>query len=177
MNLANGKIGAAAGGLALAVAFIGGWEGLRLTAYPDRLAGGLPTVCYGETRGVSLGDSHTKAECDATLEAAVVQFETGLDRCMTPPTPLPLETKVAFVSWPTTWERAQPAVPLWFAWSTVAIMPGPVTSFRAGIGLMAAWLRVSPIAGMPSAICASSDWKSSRATSAKSRNQSLLRPR
>ena len=99
MKLPNGKIGAVAGGLALAVAFIGGWEGLRLTAYPDRLAGGIPTVCYGETRGVSLGDSHTKAECDAMLEAAVVQFETGLDRCMTPPTPLPLETKVAFVSW------------------------------------------------------------------------------
>lgn len=99
MTLPNGKIGAVAGGLALAVAFIGGWEGLRLTAYPDYLAGGIPTVCYGETRGVSLGDSHTKAECDAMLKAAVVQFETGLDRCMTPLKTLPLETKVAFVSW------------------------------------------------------------------------------
>lgn len=99
MRNATGKIGAMAGGLALAVAVIGGWEGLRLTAYPDRLAGNIPTVCYGETRGVRLGDSYTQAECDTMLQRAIVEFETGLDRCMNPPSQLPMETKVAFVSW------------------------------------------------------------------------------
>ena len=99
MKLPSGKIGAAVDGLAMVVAFVGGWEGLRLTAYPDPIAGNIPTVCYGETRGVKLGDSYTKAECDAMLETAVIQFESGLDRCMKPSKPLPLETKVAFVSW------------------------------------------------------------------------------
>lgn len=95
----GGKIGLAAGGIALAVSFVGAWEGLRLTAYPDRIAGNIPTVCYGETRGVKLGDTYTKAECDTMLAKALVDFESGLDRCMKPPAPLSLQTKVAFVSW------------------------------------------------------------------------------
>ena len=97
MTPMKGKLAGAVGGLALAVSLIGGWEGLRTTAYRDII--GVPTVCYGETRGVKMGDKYTKAECDAMLEKAIVQFETGLDRCMVPPTVLPVKTKVAFVSW------------------------------------------------------------------------------
>lgn len=97
MKPVNTKIAAAAGGLALATAFIGQWEGLRLNAYRD--IGGVPTVCYGETRGVKMGDKHTKAECDAMLQRAIIQFETALDGCLASPKPLPVKTKVALVSW------------------------------------------------------------------------------
>lgn len=93
----SGKLATAAGALALAVSFIGSWEGLRTLAYPDKLADDLPTVCYGETRGVKLGDKYTKAECDAMLQKSVVQFEAGLDKCLT--VTLPVQTKIALVSW------------------------------------------------------------------------------
>lgn len=97
MKNVSGKVGAAVGAMALAVSFVGGWEGLSLVAYRD--IGNVPTVCYGETRGVKMGDKYTKAECDAMLEKALIQFESGLDRCMATPTPLPVKTKVALVSW------------------------------------------------------------------------------
>ena len=84
-----------AAALALAVATIGGYEGLRTDAYPDVV--GVWTVCYGETRGVQPGDQHTKAECDAQLAGAIAEFEQGLDRCLT--ADVPLGTKVALISW------------------------------------------------------------------------------
>lgn len=46
-------------------AIIRGWEGLRLTAYQD--VGGVWTVCYGETLGVTAGMRKTAAECEAML--------------------------------------------------------------------------------------------------------------
>lgn len=92
-----GVLGGSAAAMALAVGLVGQWEGLSLRAYPDRLARDIPTVCYGETRGVMIGDVHTKAECDRMLAVALTEFEAGLDRCLKHP--LPMETKVALVSW------------------------------------------------------------------------------
>lgn len=46
---------------------VGGFEGCYTTAYPDRLAHNLPTVCYGETEGVKLGDHYTKEQCAEML--------------------------------------------------------------------------------------------------------------
>ena len=71
------KYGAAA--TALAVSFVGGWEGLQTVAYRDVV--GVPTICYGETRGVKLGDSATKEQCDATLIKGLKEFEAGVMRC------------------------------------------------------------------------------------------------
>lgn len=42
--------GALAAMLAISVPFIAGWEGKRNDPYEDKIAGGLMTVCYGETR-------------------------------------------------------------------------------------------------------------------------------
>lgn len=53
--------------LTVCATFVGGFEGLALKAYPDRLAHGLPTVCYGETEGVKLGDHYTKEQCTDML--------------------------------------------------------------------------------------------------------------
>lgn len=64
---------------ALAVAVVGGFEGLRLNAYRDVV--GVATICYGETRGVKMGDSHSKAECDAMLLKGLQDFERGVFAC------------------------------------------------------------------------------------------------
>lgn len=47
----HSRLKIAAALMASAVALVGGWEGLRTVAYPDGLANGIPTVCFGETRG------------------------------------------------------------------------------------------------------------------------------
>lgn len=58
-----------------AVPFIGKWEGLRTTAYLDRIARPpVWTVCYGETRGVQPGDTYTEAECADMLAPRVLEF-------------------------------------------------------------------------------------------------------
>ncbi len=85
-----GGIGAAA------IALVGAWEGLRLTAYRDVV--GVPTVCYGETLGVKLGDKHTKAECDAMLLASLQRHEAGMRKCLKRPDAIPAKSYVAFVS-------------------------------------------------------------------------------
>ena len=85
-----GGIGAAA------IALVGAWEGLRLTAYRDIV--GVPTVCYGETLGVKLGDRHTKAECDAKLLASLQRHEAGMRKCLKAPDAIPAKSYVAFVS-------------------------------------------------------------------------------
>jgi lysozyme len=49
--------------MAACAVLVGGFEGLSTTAYHDKLANGLPTVCYGETEGVKMGDHYTKEQC------------------------------------------------------------------------------------------------------------------
>ena len=79
---------------AAAVVFVGGFEGLRLNAYRDPV--GIATVCYGETLGVKMGQSHTRAECDAMFLARLEEFNAGMSKCA--PGPMPDERRVAFVS-------------------------------------------------------------------------------
>ncbi|MBD1544887.1 lysozyme [Roseibium aggregatum] len=79
-----------------AIALVGAWEGLRLTAYRDIV--GVPTVCYGETRGVHLGDRHSKADCDAMLLASLRRHEAGMRRCLKRPDGIPEKSYIAFVS-------------------------------------------------------------------------------
>lgn len=45
------------------------WEGVHLTAYLDVVR--VPTICWGETKGVKLGMKRTLAECDAMLKSRV----------------------------------------------------------------------------------------------------------
>lgn len=90
-------IAGSAAAIALAISFIGGWEGLRTTAYQDIV--GVWTVCYGETRGVDPGDSYTVAECDDMLAREILAFEAELDRCLTREAEMPVGMKVALVSW------------------------------------------------------------------------------
>lgn len=85
--------------LELAVKFIGDWEGMRLDAYLDIV--GVPTVCFGETRGVKMGDSYTEGECIAMLRREIAHFQKGLHQSFTPETlldRLPYRRDVAYTS-------------------------------------------------------------------------------
>lgn len=93
----KGKIAGSAAALALAVTFIGGWEGSKTKAYKDIV--GVWTVCYGETRGVKPTDTYTQAECDAMFATAIGEYEKKFDSLVTTKTDIPVATKIAFVSW------------------------------------------------------------------------------
>lgn len=84
----------AAGAIAIAVAFIGPWEGRELRAYRDIV--GVPTICYGETRGVQMGDTATAEECTTMLAKGVAEFAAGIAPCL--PATLPDKTRAAFIS-------------------------------------------------------------------------------
>lgn len=49
----------------LAAALIRTFEGLKLSAYPD--SGGVPTIGFGHTKGVKLGDTCTAEQAEAWL--------------------------------------------------------------------------------------------------------------
>lgn len=82
--------------MAAAVALVGAWEGVRTVAYRDIV--GVPTVCFGETRGVKMGDRYTMDECKAMLGDALVEFETGMRACLTNPDAIPAKSYTAFLS-------------------------------------------------------------------------------
>jgi lysozyme len=82
--------------LAAAVALVGAWEGLRTVAYRDPI--GIPTVCFGETRGVKMGDRYTVDECKTMLGEGLADFEQGMRRCLKAPDRIPDKSYVAFLS-------------------------------------------------------------------------------
>jgi len=89
-----------AGGLTvaglLAVGTVGGYEGLRTRAYLDVV--NVPTVCFGETRGVKLGDVYSKEQCGEMLGDALIEFEQGMRKCLIAPDSIPDKPYVATLS-------------------------------------------------------------------------------
>ncbi|AUR03875.1 Lysozyme RrrD [Phaeobacter inhibens] len=77
------QMGAGALVIALATPFIAKWEGVRLEAYRDIV--GVPTICFGDTHGVRLGDTATMGECVDRLEQDVQAFYSEIAACMTNP--------------------------------------------------------------------------------------------
>lgn len=69
--------------LSICVGCVAGAEGLRTVAYSDPV--GIPTICFGETRDVKLGDKATTEECKAKLGARVLEFGEAVDRCVHAP--------------------------------------------------------------------------------------------
>lgn len=92
-NLPRIKSKRAATVTAAACALVAGYEGLSLTSYPDSV--NVATICYGETRGVKMGDAATKAECDAMLLAAMHEYGAAVDACAPK---LPDPSYIAFTS-------------------------------------------------------------------------------
>lgn len=54
------------------------FEGLRLEAYLDSVD--IPTIGYGHTRGVKLGQTITQEQADALLEEDIHEFELAIQR-------------------------------------------------------------------------------------------------
>lgn len=68
------------------MAFVSGWEGDERTAYADKLAYNVPTVCNGHTGPeVKVGDVWTKAQCDAILVKNLESHGLGLLNCVKVP--------------------------------------------------------------------------------------------
>ena len=53
------------------------FEGLRLTAYLDAV--GIPTIGYGSTEGVPMGQKITESEAEALLRKDLVRFEKAVN--------------------------------------------------------------------------------------------------
>jgi len=73
----------AAGWAVIAVVCVGGFEGLRTVAYRDPV--GIPTICFGSTTGVKMGDRKTVDECKALLAEELEAFARGVDACLKVP--------------------------------------------------------------------------------------------
>ncbi len=85
-----------AGLMAAGVALVGAWEGRKLVAYKDIV--GVPTVCFGETRGVKMSDAYTKEQCQVMLGDGLVEFEAGMRGCLTEPDKVPDGPYIAALS-------------------------------------------------------------------------------
>lgn len=80
---------------ALAISVIGGFEGLRETAYPDPATRGNPwTICYGHTGHVTPGDRASISQCKVLLLADLDKEDTAIESCIHVPMPETREVAV-----------------------------------------------------------------------------------
>ena len=75
---------------------VGGFEGVRTNAYLDPV--GIPTVCFGETKGVRMGQSYSMDECNDMLITSLIEHETGMVKCLPNAAQIPDLTYGAFLS-------------------------------------------------------------------------------
>lgn len=94
-RLKKAAVGIAAAG-ALAVSFVGNWEGLKLYAYKDVV--GVWTACYGETKDIKRGMKFTKSQCDVMFIDSLTKHEAGMRKCLKNPDALSDKTYVSMVS-------------------------------------------------------------------------------
>ena len=74
---------AVAAAIAVAVPLTGQFEGLWLVAKVDKIGTGQPpTVCYGETEGVKVGDRYTKEQCDEMLAKKLPRYTNEILKCI-----------------------------------------------------------------------------------------------
>lgn len=71
--------------LALCITIVSGFEGLKTKAYKDIV--GIPTICFGETRGVRMGDTKSVQECRVMLGDRLIEFSLEIDKCIHVPVP------------------------------------------------------------------------------------------
>uniref|UniRef100_E6VL46 Lysozyme n=1 Tax=Rhodopseudomonas palustris (strain DX-1) TaxID=652103 RepID=E6VL46_RHOPX len=88
--------GAALATIMIAVPVVSDFEGLWLVAKPDTLAHGIPTVCFGETEGVKIGDRYTKEQCEQMLANKLPRYLYEIDRCIK--APVSNRTRAAYLS-------------------------------------------------------------------------------
>jgi len=86
--------------LVIALPLVARLEGKRNQAYIP-IPGDVPTICYGSTEGVRMGDYATDAQCLERLRREVVEYRKGLHRYWTTDTllrRLPPTRDAAFTS-------------------------------------------------------------------------------
>lgn len=88
-----GTMGTGAAGLAITK--IGTSEGYSEKAIIP-VKGDVPTICFGETRGIRMGMTRTRAQCEAMFLEALSSFADGIEMCVTKP--MSDNTYVAFLS-------------------------------------------------------------------------------
>ena len=66
-------------------------EGLRTKAYRDPV--GIPTLCFGTTKGVQMGDTATVEQCKSLLTKEMLESIDAVDRCVPN---LPVNVSAAF---------------------------------------------------------------------------------
>lgn len=72
------KAGSAA--VAIVATLVGGFEGVKTYAYRDPV--GIPTICFGETKNVHIGDTATMTQCKTMLGDRLIEFSAGVDKCL-----------------------------------------------------------------------------------------------
>lgn len=83
------------GAAGLAITKIGGHEGYSEKAIIP-VKGDNPTICFGETRGIRMGMTRTRAQCSAMFLEALSTFADGIESCVK--RPMSDDTYVAFLS-------------------------------------------------------------------------------
>ena len=82
---ARGRLVAGSALAALCCSTLVGFEGMRTTAYIP-IPGDVPTVCVGETKGIRMGMTFTKPQCEAMLLKRLSEdFAPALEGCITRP--------------------------------------------------------------------------------------------
>lgn len=81
-------------GVGLAIGIIAGYEGKSNRAYLDLVQ--VPTICYGSTQNVRLGDVKTDSECMQLLHDEVLRIDGIITR--TVKVPLKNHERAAFIS-------------------------------------------------------------------------------
>ncbi|MCT8469460.1 lysozyme [Chromohalobacter canadensis] len=71
-------VGGTAGALSLATAVVSQFEGYRSEAYRDPV--GIPTICYGHTGDVAMGQTLSQAECKELLAEDLGTAFDAVDR-------------------------------------------------------------------------------------------------
>lgn len=88
--------GAASKWAVIATMMVSSFEGVKLYAYRDPV--GIPTVCFGETLRVKMGDTYTRTQCQDMLLPRLQQFRVGVFKCLNDNVPLTPERDAALVS-------------------------------------------------------------------------------
>ena len=81
--------------LCSATSFVANEEGLRTSAYLD--VAGVPTICYGDTENVQLGETRTKEECSALFRTKLGAYGFAVQQMVGKK--MPVEVHVALTSW------------------------------------------------------------------------------
>lgn len=71
-------VGGTAGALSLATAVVSQFEGYHPSAYRDSV--GIPTICYGHTGDVDMGQTLSRAECKKLLAGDLGNAFEAVDR-------------------------------------------------------------------------------------------------